>query len=75
MYAYCISCVLHLIHIYTCILKLCYTELIVHLFPYDSENMIFLVEEKEKKNLGWVFLVNVAGVGLSQGRVCRGVGL
>ena len=37
--------------------------------------MIFLVEEKEKKNLGWVFLVNVAGVGLSQGRVCRGVGL
>ena len=37
--------------------------------------MIFLVGEKEKKNLGWVFLVNVAGVGLSQGRVCRGVGL
>ena len=25
--------------------------------------------------MGWVFLVNVAGVGLSQGRVCRGVGL
>ena len=40
---------LHLIHIYICILKLCYTELIVHLFPYDSENMIFLVGEKEKK--------------------------
>ena len=53
MYAYCISCVvLHLIHIYTCILKLCYTELIVHLFPYDSEKMIFLVEEKEKKIWG-----------------------
>ena len=34
----------------------------------------FLAQAR-KKSWGGFFLVDVAGVGLSQGRVCRGVGL
>ena len=83
MYAYCtyIMCTTFDSHLCTHILKLWYTELIVHLFPYNSENMIFLVGEKEKKKIGVGFLSKcrrggfVAGEGLSWGAFVAGVRL